>query len=1034
MLLFPVNGVVGQPYSFKPTHYDSRNIGLSHNTVLNMVTDSRGFVWVSTMDGLNRFDGKSVKVYRHDPSDSTTLSDSFIHGVYEHKNGSLLIGTRDGGLNILDPVTDKIQRVYYSEKNPTIPDAPVNVIFEDSKEDLWVGFFTNRIGYFDVQEKVYYPANLVEKGTNKGVYSVNSVLEFNDGAFLMSSLNGLYYLSAEEVSKFRSDPTSGQEIITTRILFSPENPAPNTSEIVLDSDNNLWVLLVGEALEKLLPQRIPPEVKKSIASGEAKSSIKNIYPERGEVFFKGGHEGHLIVVEKDSGEEISIKIVEGDGAVGASTVYEDHFGNLWFYTWGGGFYRLIEKKGISLYTNTEDASNLPSEFILGFEDGEDRTWIATNEGLAYLKDGIVTSAPGEFNERVRSIWALEDDELGLWLATRTQGLFLISKDELDKNRFSAQQFVPENSLVSQKDVHQVLRDQRGWLWIGYQGSGVQVIKNPEAWIQGEPANIQNLSLEDAEIRLNSNSIRRIYQDNDGNIWIATTDHGFNYVTISEGSISGIQYFDLDTNSGISIPHKDGRSVFQQNDSTFWFASYGGGIYRWIKGSENLTLLRTSEGLPNNSTYGILGDTNPDFIWVSTNSGLGRLNTKTLEFSTFTDSDGLQNNEFNTGAYQQGKNGTLYFGGVNGFNVIDTDLLKINEHPPQLFLTKINLFNEPLEGSYTPEFIDQVQLNHNQNFLSFEFSALDFEDPLANEYAYKMEGVDQDWVYSGNRNFADYPNLAPGDYTLLVNASNKYGVWNEEGINLSISILPPWWQTWWFRIIAGGMLLGGLVGLVRYYAQKKLKEELRQLEIKHKLRNERERISRDLHDHVGAQLANIMSGLSLIDKYNQSEQKEKSGELLHSLKGDADVTIKQLRDTIWALNQSDLNIEAFASHVEAYFRSQSALTELLKLTIELEGDASAVLSATQALNLFRIIQEASQNTMKYANAKSLSINFKRTNGSLEVSIKDDGTFKSDLQSFNGGYGMKNMQKRAKEINGKVEVNVENGTEIKVFVNL
>ncbi len=1007
---------------------------MSHNTVLNMVTDSRGFVWVSTMDGLNRFDGKSVKVYRHSPTDSTTLSDSFIHGVYEHKSGNLLIGTRDGGLNILDPVTDKIERVHYSQRTPSIPDAPVNVMFEDSKDFLWVGFFTNRIGYFDYEQRVYYPANLVEKGTDNGVFSINSVLELNDGSFLMSSLNGLYYLPPEEVSKFRADPTSNQEIITTRVLFSRENPTPNTSEIFLDNEGNIWVLLVSESLEKLPPSRIPPEINASIATGEAKSSIKKIYPERGGAFLKGGHEGRLIVIDKDSGRETAIKIVEGDGAVGASTTYEDQFGNLWFYTWGGGFYRLIERKGISLYTNKEGAERLPSEFILGFEEGADRTWIATNEGLAYLEEEQISSAPASLNEELGSIWGLEEDDMGLWIATRTQGLFLVPNLELRRGRFEAKQFTPENSLIAQRDVHQVLRDQRGWLWIGYQGSGIQVIKNPDAWVEGEPANIQNLSLSDAEIRLNSNSIRRIYEDNEGNIWVGTTDHGFNYLRITEGSISNIQYFDTENSNGLSIPHRDGRSIFQQNDSTFWFASYGGGIYRWVKGSDNLTILRTSEGLPNNSTYGILGDTNQDFIWVSTNSGLGRLNTKTLEFSAFTESDGLQNNEFNTGAYHQAENGKLFFGGVNGFNVIDTRQLKVNDQPPRLYLTKANLFNEPLEMGRAPEFAEFIQLDHNQNFLSFEFSALDYEDPLANQYAYKMDGIDQDWVYSGNRNFADYPNLAPGDYTLSIKASNKYGVWNEEGINLAISILPPWWQTWWFRISVGAILLGILVGLVRYYSQKKLKEELRQMEIKHKLRNERERISRDLHDHVGAQLANIMSGLSLIDKYNQAEQKDKSGELLHSLRGDADVTIKQLRDTIWALNQNELNLEAFTNHIEAYFRNQSALTELLNLSIELEGDTSAVLSATQALNLFRIIQEASQNTMKYANAKNLSINFKRVNGSLEVIIKDDGTFKSDLQSFNGGYGMKNMQKRAKEIDGNVEVNTEDGTEIKVALTL
>lgn len=207
-----------------------------------------------------------------------------------------------------------------------------------------------------------------------------------------------------------------------------------------------------------------------------------------------------------------------------------------------------------------------------------------------------------------------------------------------------------------------------------------------------------------------------------------------------------------------------------------------------------------------------------------------------------------------------------------------------------------------------------------------------------------------------------------------------------------------------------------------------------MEIENRLRNERERISRDLHDHVGAQLANIISGLSLVDKYNEFDLKEKSQNLMSSLKGDAELTIKQLRETIWALNQSELDLVAFSEHLRTYFKNQSALTESLQVNLDIKGDSSTRLSSTQALNLFRIIQEASQNTLKYAGAENLNIGLERQNGLLKVTIKDDGQFKGDQSDFNGGYGMKNMSKRAHEIGGKVEVRTENGTEVTVELKL
>lgn len=1036
-LLLGTGLVRAQAPSFIATSYNNENIGLSHNSVLNMTQDSQGFIWLSTMDGLNRFDGKSMKVFRHNPEDSTTLSDSFIHGLTELSNGLFLIGTRDGGINILDPRTEEMTRVSYEESMKNgIPKSPVSVMIEDSEGFLWAGFFNQTIGRFDLENQKFQPVDLQIQVTGERLTSVNSMLELGDGSFLLSSLYGFYFLTSIEAKRFKSDPEGVRSIEIEQIFFSEENPSPNSMNVYVDSNGTLWGVLINGGLQNIERRMIPDHIQQSIDLGSIKTSAERLILERKEVLLIGAGAGHINIIDKKSGTKKSILIKGAEGTVGSAKIFQDNQDNIWFYSWGGGFHYLKEQKGIKLFNNEVTEGNWPANFMLAFEEEDKGLWVGTNNGLAFLEEGEYSNQRLFQIEGFKgvSIWSLERDELGLWIATRDNGLYFISNEEISKRRYKGKSFTTKNSLLHSENVHQVFRDSRGWLWLGYQGGGIQIIKNVESWLAGNAASLEIIPDETNELGILSNSYRRVFEDSNQNIWLATTDQGIHYLKIAENSVSEVTNFNTGEGSDFRIDHNDARNIYQQNDTTFWFSSYGGGITRWFSPSGKLKNFKTNDGLANNSTYGILGDNDVRFLWVSTNNGISRLDTKTLKFTTFTTEDNLQNNEFNTGAYLKRKNGELVFGGVNGFNIINPEELALNQIPPKVYVTNINLFNNPLESDTSSVFEKKLELNHDQNFLSFEFAALNFEKPTQNQYAYMMEGVDSDWVYSSNRTFADYPNLAPGNYTFKVKAANGDGFWNEEGTQIGITIAPPWWQTWWFRTLAILLILSVFVTVIRYLSQRKLREQIHKMEVKNKLRNERERISRDLHDHVGAQLANIISGLSLVDKYNEFEQKEKSSSLMQSLKGDAEITIKQLRETIWALNQNDLTLGAFLDHLKTYFKNQSALNEVLKLKFDLKGDESTLLTSAQALNLFRIIQEASQNTLKYAEASELNISLERQNGSLNILIKDNGTFKSDQESFNGGYGMQNMKKRAAEINATIEVDTEEGTEVKIEVTL
>ncbi|MEO1022271.1 MAG: two-component regulator propeller domain-containing protein [Bacteroidota bacterium] len=1021
---------MAQTSSFSVHHYTVENIGLSHNTVQNVMQDSRGFIWVSTMDGLNRFDGKQMRIFRHVEGDSTSLSDSFVHGVFEANDGTLWISTRNGGLNVFDPITEQFSRLGPGPGNPDPGfQASLSLIFQDTEGAYWLSFFEGDLGIFNPVTNEFMPVALIDDVSLLPLKNPNSILQLADGSFLCASFKGLYHISAEELNAFRAHPEPGKPLQATWFRGGKREAMANAYNLFIDDTGVLWVDESTDGFYAVPEVYLPETVKKAIKTGPLKSSAEGLVVEREQYLLVAGTSGVLQQISKDTGARTSHTLIPNSSADGSAKLYESPSGELWMSTWGNGFLKIEEQKGIEIYT-TEQVSGLGNNFMLSFEETGSALWVGTFDGLYQISDFPDQSEAIKVRATEKtSIWSIEQFHNNLWFGTNNQGLGLVQTDEPQKVSY----FTPGNSFIASLNVHQVFADSRGWLWIGYEGEGLQVVYNSLEWIKGEVAQIQTVTTRSEPLRLNSDAIRRIYEDKQGDIWLATMTNGFTRIRMNDKKIVGVQHFPYrEDGEGMSFP--DARSILQLSDSTYWFATYGGGLTSWNASSETFTWFTTSSGLPNNSTYGILPEQNKPAFWVSTNLGVARINADKTSVRTFTEADGLQNNEFNTGAYLALSDGSLLFGGIKGFNRIIPEQLNLPDQGPEVVLTTVNLFNEPFLGDTSAVINRSLELEYDQNFLSFQFAALDYHAPKRNEYAYKMTGIDEDWVYSGNRNFADYPNLAPGTYTFNVKAANSFGVWNQEARTLFINISPPWWNTRWFRVLVLLMLIGTLVATVRYFAQRKLRQQLRSAELENKLRGERERISRDLHDHVGAQLANIRSGLELADRYTKKQDTGKSSELMQSLRYDAQDTIKQLRETIWALSQKELTLSGFEQHVKEYMNKQTSIKEALEVRVSVTSEQDITLSPTMGLNLFRIIQEASQNTLKYAGAKHLDISVAENNGTLSLSIRDDGTFKPPANTHNGGLGLGNMNKRARELNGALEISTDKGTQIDVNVPL
>ena len=317
-------------------------------------------------------------------------------------------------------------------------------------------------------------------------------------------------------------------------------------------------------------------------------------------------------------------------------------------------------------------------------------------------------------------------------------------------------------------------------------------------------------------------------------------------------------------------------------------------------------------MPNDVIYGILEDSNGR-LWLSTNKGLSRFNPETGNFKNFDIRDGLQSNEFNSGAYTKTMEGSFIFGGVNGANEFHADSLTENTYLAPIVLTGFNIFDQPLELPQSISVTKEIVLSYEQNYFSFEFAALDFSTPSRNLYAYKLEGLDNSWINSGTRRFAGYTGIEPGEYIFKVKGTNGDGVWNEKATEIKITIIPPYWKTWWFNTLIILLMIGGIVLLIIFRVRHLIKIKTIEKKAEEKMRS---KVAADFHDELG----NRITKISLFSEILKSDNKEKSAktkEYLNRINENASSLYNETRDFIWHLDPKKDTLHDLAIRLKTF---------------------------------------------------------------------------------------------------------------------
>ncbi len=819
------------------------NDGLSQNTVNCILQDSKGFMWFGTNDGLNRYDGYNYKVYKFDAEDVNSLSNNYIHSIIMDRSGIIWIGTYGGGLNRFDREKEQFVRYQVDPDNlNSLSNNFIYSVFEDHLGALWIGTLDGLNKLIPSEEEGTPPTFIHYRNDLKNPKSLScdivvSVYEDQSGDLWIgtwgSGLNR-FDRHTEEFIHYQHNPNDPFSLSHNRIWSINE-----------DRTGSLWIATDGGGLnrfdkqtEKFHRYQNDPDDPNSLNC----DVVVTIYKNRSGCFWIGTDGGGLnyfdLKTEQFIHYENNLTDPNSLSHNVVRSIWEDKFGILWIGTLGGLDKFDPDKVQFAHYQKEPGNSNSLShnEIRAIYEDKENVLWIGTDGGglncldrktgqfIHYRHDPSNSCSLSD--DVVLSIYKDRSDVL--WLGTYMGGL---NRFDQKTKRFIHYQNDPDNpNSISDNFVRCIYEDRSGVLWIGISTNG-----GLNRFNQKTQKFIRYLHDPNKPHSLSHNGVSTLYEDRLDRFWVGTFGGGLNRFDRKKKQFI---HFKNDPNDSNSLSDNRVYSIHEDSSGVLWIGT-GGGLNRFDPEKRTFQHYKVKDGLPNDVIYGILEDDHGN-LWLSTNNGLSKFNPITETFKNYNIDDGLQSNGFYLGAYYKTRKEEMVFGGINGFNIFYPDSIKDNLHAPPVVITDFQIFNKSvpigekedrsaiLKKSITET--KEIELSYKNKVISFEFAALHYASPDKNEYAYMMQGFEKDWNYVGNRRFASYTNLPPGDFIFWVKASNNDGIWNEEGISLRITIAPPFWKTWWFLTLGIVLLIGFTFSIYRVRVQS-IQKRNRELEAK-----------------------------------------------------------------------------------------------------------------------------------------------------------------------------------------------------------
>ncbi|MGB5529428.1 MAG: two-component regulator propeller domain-containing protein, partial [Ignavibacteriaceae bacterium] len=1023
LLTFLVNHVSIFPQSIYFNHLTTEN-GLSNNNVLDIIQDRSGFIWLATAGGLNKFDGYDFKVFRNDPANQNSLSDNSVWALREDKKGNIWVGTENGWLNYYDPVSDKFRK--WKIESDVLKENAITYIYEDSQGLIWVG--TYRSGLYRLNpssNKIDHWYNRLDDKSSISNNYISSILEDNEGNIWISTYNGL--------NKFNPKSSLKEFKRFFNIANNPNSLSNNIVWYLTQSDSDPKVIWIGTAngLTKFRADletfsQIPIPNPDDLQFGNAAGSVIEEKTDNGENILWIDSYAGLIRLNNNNGNVNRLKQDKNNPNSLASNqirrIIKDRSGVLWIATDKGlSFFSLKSTKfnySFSNYFRINNPSLLDKKNIKAIAETSDgRIWLGTEQGLYYtqINDGN-TTINKHLNSSELNIWSLTPGSSSdLWIGTYGAGLFHL---DLKTDRLKAiPNYERKSKSPAVKYVKSIHVDEDYNLWIGFWGMGLARL-NPsnehyESWLS-EKSDTSSLSFDDVWL---------VHQDKKGRIWIGTDGGGLNLFNETDGgrfyrwTAGGNGHKNLSSRGIYSICEAQVKS--NSEDVTVLWIGTNNGLNKFVvknSGSQKefpsppeveITHFTNENGLADNSVKSIVEDDNGN-LWLGTGSGISLFDTDKNQFTNFGKTDGVIGSDFNFSAVYKNKNGIIFMGSTEGINYFFPGDIKLSTFMPPLLITDFQIFNKsveindnsPLKSSLFQT--EKIILSYTQNVFSFQFAALDYTSPQKIQYAYKMEGFDDNWVNSGSRRFVTYTNLNPGNYVFKVKSTNSDGIWNENVKELHVTITPPWWQTPWAIGLYALIFLLGVWGIIKFQTYRtRLQHELKMQEFEaHHLREIESMKSRFFanlsHEFrtpltlIKGPLEQLISGRikeNLSDYYKMLlRNTEKLQNLIDQL-----LELSQLEAETIPLNKQNLEL---VSLLRSFTYSFMPLAEQKFITLSFNSFADRMDVVLDRDKLEKIINNLLSNAFKFTSSGGkilvdLNIGKDKNNELAIVSVSDSG---------------------------------------------
>lgn len=992
--------------------------GLSHNRVNCILQDKRGFMWIGTDDGLNRYDGHNFLVFQNKPGQQPGISGNVITDLLEDSQGVLWIATSDGGITRYDyrlaPNLQFRQYKHSAADSNSIPDNIVNDILEDQDGNLWLA--TGRFSIIRFNKKTERFTTIpVMRGTRNALT-------------MAMDRDGIIWVGRQGGGILKVNPRTMVAEMDNRYLdiYARELPHVTVSALYRGNDKRMWYGSWDHFL-----YNYDHDLKSESKIGQSKGPNSYVEDElldfaedaSGNLWLAGRFSG-LQVFDKRSGKFFNYKYdAAQEGSIAdnrVNCIFIDKSGTAWIGTNKGVSVssQSIQQFSQIFLPKTTATANRQITLYDFYKTPDGDLWIGTSEGL-YIRDkesGALTHKPLAYKGNRLSVTKFFRDPNGDMYLGTNYSLFLYDykSGELrilpntEKDRVM-------NGIIDSRIVS-IIKDTIGGhpaLIVSPYGHFIAYYDLVEKkWVSRDDPAADMVN----QFNLRDNLVRRFYKTSKGQIWMANAKLGLGkWVT---NSMPKVSYLMNDPSAKNAISNNDVFDMTEDSRGNLWVNTYGGGLHYFNSKSQQFEHIPASTNLQE----GLQVDAH-DVVWMISNGNLHRYNPETRSYAVF-DIPDLEKSGGVRGYMYKDNTGEMYIAGTNFFIPFHPDSIRLHRKEPKIFLTDFKIFN----NSYSDLlFTSGAELKHNQNYFTIQFSAPDYSPASPVQYAYMLQGVDPDWIEVGQRDFAFYSNLPGGNYVFKVKATNDPGNWGKEITTFPISITPPFWKTWWFYAVCAVVLTLIIYALYRY----RINEILKMQAIRNK-------IAQDLHDHVGSTLSSVSVYSQVAQIQGELGNKEVMKDVLQKISVTATDMISEMSDIVWAINPRNDNMEKILQRMDSFAKP---LLKARDIKFDLQYPKSILnlnLGMEKRKNFYLIFKESINNALKYSGCSQILIKVKTSHHHLELEVVDDGAgfdidqVKAKLSQSLSGNGFQNMQRRAGEMKGECKMISAKGQGTTIFL--